>query len=193
MFFAGDIRGTLVWPTPESPGYYCILAQQTHINESGKLPIVLLTEYEALLPKQIFQQLQKDSRKYSCEKFYNDFKKENEDLRTLFYDFCRYQRVENIELLKAPLVGKLHIGVALIQEWVGDKAIKIPDSTLRKQLSNMEIEHLQEKPEKFYAVNALQFLIASIEKEPWQAPMSFSLDQGAYARHQEKADARGWT
>jgi len=195
MFFAKDIRGALVWPTAEAPGYYCILAQRTNLNEKGKLPLVFLTEFQSNLPKETFQQLKKDALKYACGQFYNDFKKENGDYRELFYDFCRYQRIANIELIKAPLSGKIHIGAALITQWILDKALEIKDSTtLLNQVKMMQVSDLQQKPEdKFFAVNALQMLIVSLEKEPWTAPLSFGLDQGAYARSREKADPGGWT
>lgn len=195
IFFAQDIRAALVWPTADAPGYYCILAQKTQLNERGKLPLVFLTEFQANLPKQIFQQLKKDAVKYACGQFYNDFRKENGDLRELFYEFCKYQRIRNIELIKAPLSGKLHIGAALIKEWLRDKALEIMESTtLFNQLKMMQVSDLRQKPEdNFFAINALQMLIVSLEKEPWVPPMSFGLDQGAYARSRERADPVGWT
>ena len=195
LFFAKDIRGALVWPTADSPAYYCILAQRDHLNARGKLPLVFLAEFQSNLPKEIFQRLKKDARKYACGQFYNDFRKENGDLRELFYEFCRYQRIENIELIKAPLSGKLHIGAALIKQWLIDKALEIMGSTtLLSQLKMMQVTDLKQSPEaKFFAINALQMLIVSLEKEPWVPPMSFGLDQGAYARSREKADPGGWT
>ena len=195
IFFAKDIRGALVWPTIESPGYYCIVAQRTQLNQRAKLPLVLLTEFEASLPKQLFHQLKKDAKKYACGQFYNQVKKENADLRELFYEFCRYQGIINIELLNPPLVGKLHIGAALIIEWITDKALDLTQaSILLNQVRMMEVPDLQHKPEEaFFAINALQMLIVSLEKEPWIAPPNFGMDQGAAARSREKADPGGWT
>lgn len=193
--FCHDIKGSLVWPTANSPAYYCIIGQRKEINRKGKLPLIFLGERQAELPKGIFKMLKKDSKRLACHEFYNDLLKENADLITLFYDFCRYQRIENISLVKAPLVGKFHIGARLINEWINDDALQIPKGTiLHNQLGKMQGSHLEEKPqEKFYAVNALQFIAASVESQPWRGVGAGVMDQQAYIRSREKADPMGWT
>lgn len=192
-----DIRGALVWPTVNSPGYFCIIAQHVHPNEQGKLPLRLLYEYEDELPNNVFKDLIDQARIYSCCTYYNDFRKENEDLRTLFYEYCKYQRVTNVEIAKAPLVGKFYIGIKLIQEWVRGMALEVPEHTvLYRQLKSMHLPHLEDAnpEERFYAVNALQFLIASAEKEPWTVPTFQGAFIGeSYERSREKADPEAWT
>ena len=194
-FFCHDIKGSLVWPTANSPAYYCIIGQSKNINRKGKLPLIFLGERARELPKDIFKLLKKDSRRLACFEFFNDLLKENRDLITLFYDFCRYQRINNISLTKAPLVGKFHLGARLLNEWINDNALQIPKGTiLYKQLKQMQVPHAEVKPEeKFFAVNALQFIIASVERQPWRGVGVGVMDQQAYIRSRERADPVGWT
>jgi hypothetical protein len=42
-FFCHDIKGSLVWPTANSPAYYCIVGQRKEINRKGKLNSGLCT------------------------------------------------------------------------------------------------------------------------------------------------------
>ncbi len=183
-FFCRDIRGALTWATSRSPNYYCIFAQKNEVNPQGKSPLLLLAEGEAGLPRDLFQRLAKDARRYACGQFYVDFDRKNQELVNLFYDYCQYQRIPNIELTKAPLIENFSLGVALIREW--SNALEIPQGTiLRNQLKDMEMSDVDDKPEeRFYAVNALRFIVASL---PWQAP-------GAFQRQKSpRSDPGGWT
>ena len=98
-------------------------------------------------------------------------------------------------MVKAPLVGKFHLGARLINEWLQDDALQIPKGTiLYKQLKEMQVGHATEKPEeKYFAVNALQFIAASVERQPWRGVGAGVMDQQAYQRSREKADPGGWT
>jgi len=189
-----DIRGAIVWPTIHSPAYYCIFAQMNDINLKAKLPLRFLTEYENPLPTQMFKQLLKDARRLECYEFYIDHKKENHDFVALLNDYCRYHRISRIALRKAPLVGKFYVGIKLLQEWVNDKGIEVhDDTTLKTQLKTIATVNLEEKPEeKFYAINAMQFLVGSVEKDPWTSS-SVVIDEGRYQRSREMADPGGWT
>lgn len=183
-FFCKDIRGALVWATSHSPNYYCVFAQKDEVNPQGKSPLLLLSEGEAELPRDLFQKLVKDARRYACGQFYVGFDRKNWEFVNLFRDFCQYQRIPNIELTKAPLIENFNLGVALIKEWA--KALEVPESSiLRNQLKDMEMSDVDDKPEeRFYAVNALRFIVASL---PWQAPGAFEV------RRSPPADSGGWT
>jgi len=187
-FFCRDIRGALVWPTAHSPGYYCIFAQKDDTNPQGKSPLFLAAEAEAELPKDLFKKMVEDRKKLTCAHFYVDLKKENQDFMDLFGDYCRYNRFLGIEFTKAPIIGKFHIGTALIREWAKDGALEISEgSILRNQLKEIGRGDLELNPEeKYFAVHALTFIVASIEKDPWQAPSVFQGQQSP------RADPRGW-
>ena len=191
-FFCRDIRGALVWPTLNSPGYYCIFAQRNDSTPQGKLPLQLLGETVEELPKHIFQNLMKDAKRLGCYEFYNDYQDGNEELIRAFYEYSRYQRNANIKFTKAPFSKSFHIGILLIKEWVKNNALNIPNNTiLRDQLKNIDTADLTEKPEeKFFAVNALRFIVATVEKADWQRGYFVVPDP---QRAKEKADAKGWT
>ncbi len=190
VFFCRDIRGALVWPTLNSPGYYCIFAQRNDATSQGKLPLHFLGEVAAELPKQVFQKLVEHSKKLACREFYHDYQEQNEELIRAFYEYCRYQRISNIQFTRAAFAKSFHIGISLIKEWAKDNALKVPEGTiLRDQLKDIGTVDLTEKPEeKFFAVNALRLLIGSFEKNPQQPPSFFGKQ-----RDREKRDPGGWT
>ena len=97
-----DIRGSMVWPTPTSPLYFCVFAQESQPNSKGKMPLVLLTEGEDALPQRFFQKMIEHSRRLWCREFYVDFEKQNRELMTLFSDICRYRRATHIHFARAP-------------------------------------------------------------------------------------------
>jgi len=189
-----DVRAGLVWPTEISPGYYCIFGQKPMINDYGKYPLMFIIERKFELPRDMYMSIMKDSKLFTCKVYYNDLKPENMDLVSMFYDFCRYQRATTISIDKAPLVGKFHIGIRIIQEWWQHKSLEFEDSEiLKNQLQTIQRPHLDENVEKeFYAIRALTFIISSIEKTPWKRQFNV-VDSEAMERARQKADPMGWT
>jgi hypothetical protein len=183
-----DIRGAMVWPTLTSPAYFCIFAQQNDLNLHGKLPLVLLSEGEDILPHKFFRDMIAKAKQYWCRHFYVDLQKENREPMTVFNNICRYGRVTYVELKRAPLVKNFGFGLGLAREWAADDALEVPEgTTLRAQLSEISSENLDSGvEERFYAINALRYIIASVEKSPWEPPV-FTF------RAHEKRDPRGWT
>jgi hypothetical protein len=188
VYHCRDIRGGMVWPTLNAPAYFCIFAQQTELNVKGRLPLVLLAEGENTLPHTFFRDLIAKGKEYCCRHFYVDFTKENRELTVLFNDICRYNRVKYIELIRAPYTKNFSFGLGLAQEWAADGALEVPDGTiLRGQMSEISAEHLDASvEERFYAINALRYIIASVERSPWEPPV-FTV------RAHQKRDPRGWT
>jgi len=195
-FFCKDIRGALVWPTVDSPGYYAIFCQKVDVNPQGKSPLLLLSEGQEELPKDLFQRLVKDAKRLACGQFYTDFKKEDEGVRTLFGEFCRYQRVFGIQLTRSPLLESPHLCILILKEWLRDKAIEIPkETTLHSQLGKISAEDLKELKGEFFAVEALRLLVGSLEGGLWQANEfdEFIDIDSARRRHRDRKDPRGWT
>ena len=93
-----------------------------------------------------------------------------------------------IILQKHGAVKNFGFGLGLAREWAADDALEVPEgTTLRAQLSEISSENLDSGvEERFYAINALRYIIASVEKSPWEPPV-FTF------RAHEKRDPRGWT
>jgi len=194
-FFAKGVKGSLRWPTIHSPGYLCVVAQKVGINAYGKSPLFLLEEHTERLSKDLFKVLIDSRKRFSCVQFYNDFKPENEGLKRLFYDHCRYERASGIGLIRAPLVENFNLRMDLVREWVKSESLEVPDGTiLCDQLEHMSPDDLSEKPEeRFFAVDALSFILASLEKDGSWQPDEFIDVEGGRRREREKADSVGWT
>jgi hypothetical protein len=166
-----DIRGGLTWPTLTAPGYFCILAQLTDLNVQGKLPLVLLGEGENQLPHKFFSDLLFKAKEYRCRTFYADLARQTRELAQLFSSIVTYGRISYVELKRAPFANDFSVGLGLAREWSQDQALKIPEgSTMRSQLGAISSGHLTEQAleQKFYALPALFYVVASVEKTPWQ-------------------------
>jgi hypothetical protein len=192
-FFAKEIRGSLVWPTISALGYVCVLVQKTGIDIHGKCPLFFIEEAVEESSKALFDKLVDYRKRFSCGIFFNDLKKENDDLKRLFYDHCRYQKVPNIQLTRAPLIENINLRMDLVRDWA--KSLEVPKGTvLCDQLERMSPGDLPERPEeRFNAVNALSFALASLEKDgSWNSDDLIDID-AVKRRHKEKANPRGWT
>jgi hypothetical protein len=189
FFNCRDIRGAMVWPTLTSPAYFSIFAQLSEPNAQGKLPLVLLSEGEDALPHKFFRGLIAHSKQFWCRHFYVDFQSESRELANLFNDICRYSRITHIRFVQAPFASNFIFGLGLAREWGEDAALEIPQGTiLRAQLSGISSEDLaQGVEERFYAINALRYIAASVEKSSWE-PEVFTSKQVRNAR-----DWSAWT
>ena len=61
IFFCRDVRGVLVWPVGEFPGYAAVFALRDQMNDHGKFPLVLLGEVVESNPGELFKELFKKS------------------------------------------------------------------------------------------------------------------------------------
>lgn len=189
-FFVKEIRGSLLWPTVNTPGYLCVMGQKTGINVYGKCPLFLIEEAVEQLSKDLFEKLIEFRKRFSCRQFYNDFKPENQSIKRLFYHHCRYERVPSIELTRAPLVENFNLRMDLVREWVKNEGLEVPEGTiLCDQLERMSPGDLSEKPEeRFFAVNTLSYILASLERDgSWRAPEFVERKRSA------RGDPGGWT
>jgi len=188
MFFAKDVRGCLVWPSVNHPGYYAIFALKQLINDNGKFPLVLLYEESNTKVSQLFRNCFLNARRYECREFYADKRRENEEIINLFQEVARFHANMQIDLLPARMVKNMEFGLNLIQEWHEAVALDLPaDSVLALQLKSMTAESIGD--DKYYAVDGLRYVVASLESAPWQAPQYFVMP----GKPSPRADARGWT
>jgi hypothetical protein len=192
-FFAGDIRGALVWPTPKSlVSYYCIFAQKEEMNLEGKASLVLLGEYAAELPGKLFKHLLEDAQRFAVRDFYaNILNHENWELTSLFNDHRRYHQASHVRLVQAPLANNFPFAIGLLQEFAHAGALEVHEGILHDQLKRISTKDLSENPEEtFFAIRAASFAIAGFERSP-RRPDFFG--RGNARTNLDRKDPRGWT
>jgi hypothetical protein len=143
----------------------------TDLNPQGKLPLVLLSEGEDALPHKFFSELIRQAKQFWCRNFYADLQRQSRELAQLFSEIIRYSRVSYVELKRAPFANNFAVGLGLARQWSADEALDIPEgSIMRGQLSGISSEDLTQQniEERFYALRALFYVVASVEKTPWQ-------------------------
>lgn len=189
MFYCRDIRGALVFPGIKSPGYAGAYALRDYMNEGGKFPLKLIHEVSDKNPGQLFKKLFSLSQKFSCRLFYVDMRRENLDLLSLFNDYARHHAGTNITLEPAPFIKKVDFGLSIVQEYIsaGD-SIQVDEGTiLYDQLSTLTEEDLgPEFEDNYCAVNALRYIVGSLEAEPWRA-------QNFFPKGRKATNSGGWT
>lgn len=165
-------RGGISWPTPTSPGYYAIFALSDEPTLTEKRSLVLLTEGEAPLRKKFFEKIALWTRRLGCRRLFANTTGDNEGWYDSFLKFVRQEKIDKIRVLDSSEFEDLERGVMIIKEWHADNALVIAkDSVLAKQLGDMTLEDLKEKPdEQFYAVMTLIRVLTSFEIYPWNRP-----------------------
>lgn len=161
------IRGGLMWPASEYPGYLCILGQRPKFNEAPKArrkPLVLLAEHQVDLPKEMIAAITKEIRRLLCRSFFVDYDEETlifqEELE-LYLKRFRYGKID----IDAPYLRDWTPGVLSMRQWQADKALEAPeDSILNKQVKRLTREDQDESRRgPFYAVDALRCVLGSFE------------------------------
>jgi hypothetical protein len=158
------IKGGIAWPPP---GYYCIIGRYSFPDKNLKKKLILLTESEATLPEDLFQELYNDAKKLRCFEFYGEVDEANYEYYNQFSRFMERAMVDRIRLIPPP-IKDWQAGILGILKYVRDNALDMPrDSILYGQLGSMTSEDQQDsRKSAFYAVNALKNLIGSFEIQP---------------------------
>ncbi len=176
-----SIRAGLNWPVIEGtlscPGYYCILGEQykDEVRFEGKEDLrgnlIFFKEYESpnLFLDRFFQQLTDDCTLYHCDKLYAEeinLNEKHEHYAEAFRDYASRNETRHGYLVDAPYQNDFLVRVNLIQRWIGDGLLKLPQNTIvYQQLKSMSEESLGDSPRiKFYAVNALGFALGGFHK-----------------------------
>lgn len=184
-----DVRGALVYPGIKSPGYAGIFALRNYMNEKGKFPLKLLREVSDGNPGKLFKKLFNAAQQLVCRTFYADMRKEKLDLWNLFNDYARHHAHINITLEPAPFIRNVDFGLGLVSEYVSNGGVEVGEGTLlHDQLSTLTEEDLgPEFEDSYFAVNALRYVVGSLESEPWRAPNLFPRGRSRYK------NSKGWT
>jgi len=160
------VRCGLSWPTPVSPGYYCLVGQISTSNSMGKYTLRLLKEDQDQILGLLFQKMGDDLGIFSGPEIYSDL---SERFRSYMIAFAHYLKSERgsqaIRLKFAPFYQSFIHGVSLIKEWMKDEGLVIPkDTTVYTQLREIKTEDLKGNPEDvFYAINGLRYVVGAFE------------------------------
>jgi len=163
-----EIRGTIVYPNLPLPGYYLIFGKKKDMDEKGKHPLVFLTEEEQKFQDILFARLKEDVKKLFCHTVYADRTKGEKlggKVKGFYIDL--HKTLKDINVRLCPLMDKNpDYGVSLIYKWRENKTLDIPKETiLSRELGIITEEDLNENLNKFYAFNALRFLIVGFERD----------------------------
>jgi len=167
-FMIDAIRCGIVWPTSEAPGYFCTIGRRPDYNDQHKKPLVLLTEGEYELPKDLIQAISGQVTVMKCKAFYTDVNERTvvfiDDLETYLSRFH-----PGSTTIDAPYLRDWIMGVLSVQQWMHDKSLEfIENSLMLKQIKGMV--HPDDKDEanrgRLYAVDALRTVLGSFELQP---------------------------
>ena len=160
------VRCGLSWPTPHSPGYYCMVGQLIKSNAIGKYPLRLLKEGQEQTPGVLFQRMADDLGLFNGYEIYTDLSEKYRSYVLAFSDFERNERGSQKLYLKfSPFFQSFLHGISLIKEWVKDEALTIPkESIVYNQLREIKADDLKGNPEDvFYAINGLRYVIGAFQ------------------------------
>ena len=163
------VRCGLSWPTPYSPGFYCLVGQLAKSTVTGKYPLRLLREGQGQTLGALFQKMADHLGLFYGHEIYTDLSDKFRSYVIAFAEFERNERgSQDLRLMFAPFYQSFLHGVSLIKEWVHDEALTIPKETaLHDQLREIKADDLRSNPEEvFYAINGLRYVIGAFEASP---------------------------
>ena len=160
------MRCGLSWPTPVSPGYFCLVGQMSSSNSTGRFPLRLLKEGQDQTLGPLFQKMGDALGIFSGREVYSDLSERFRSYVTAIALYLRNERgAQGIRLKPAPFYQSFTHGVSLIKEWIKDEGLAIPkDTTVYTQLREIKTEDLKGNPEDvFFAINGLRYVIGAFE------------------------------
>ncbi len=175
------VRVGLSWPTPVSPGYYCLVGQYLKSDSFGKYPLRLLKEGQDQILGPLFQRMVDDLGIFSGREIYSDLSERFRSYVTAFALYLKSERgTQSIRLKLAPFYQSFTHGVSLIKEWVKDQGLTIPKETIvYTQLREIKSDDLKGNPEDiFYAINGLRYVIGAFETSLASSPIRRSVSTG---------------
>ena len=170
------IRGGLVWPTNQSPAYFCLLGQEFRPANSWerRIPVgqrVIIAEYasEDLSLCKFYQRMIDIADQFLCSHFYVAIPEKRDDCGFLNdFSVLVSESKSKIYLTNAFDVGDFLLGIARIRRSVDNGELTIPDDSLiQPQVQGITREDLQNSPEEvFFAINALRHVLGSYYRQP---------------------------
>jgi hypothetical protein len=174
-------RAGISWPSPNSPGYYCILGLKDESTLTEKRPLVLLAEGEDELMEKFFERLSVTANRLFCNRIFANLE-HNKGFEDSLFKFVRQRKLEGIRPWDSSEFEDFDHGVSLIRQYKRNNALIISEkSILLTQIQSMTPDDLSEKFEsRFYAVAALCRVLGSFEAYPWYSPRSGTISFGNF-------------
>lgn len=175
QFFRGARVG-LTWPTPDNPGgYFCILAQRDQKlirvtpfgkAETGQYILSMVGEFKALTISGLFDKLFDEMGIFGCRDICTDLSSKYDSFSQSLYEYHHNKRPkQEIRLRVAPKADSFFYGVEMIGRWLREiKGLDIPrESMIHSQLREIKKDDLTGESTKFFAINALRYVLAEFE------------------------------
>jgi hypothetical protein len=172
-YFSRAVRCGISWPMPEKkvPGYFCIFGEEWdpqceyegYRNTRGKLRFLAEYVHENLSLLEFCKKLGEDTTRLYCDSLYSTGHEDYAEELALFAKYLSDQHQRGY-LQEAPYWKKPGLAIGIMQDWQKRALLDIPhDTVLYGQLKNIQAIDLEDLPEKFFAVNALCFVVAAFE------------------------------
>jgi hypothetical protein len=148
----------------------------------GKLLLLSEGRSEKPYPQDLYRLLTDGCASFLGTSVYTDLGNEHEGNAALFREWM-YENSSRVTLYDAPYRGNFAFGISIIGKWFDEGLLELPeDSLVRKQLKQLTAGDFEEGDVevRYFAVNALRFVVAAFDKAPardftgWQPDRSAS-------------------
>ena len=146
-----ESRAAAVPPTGTEPGYYLILGQKLEQLSNGKRPLLFLAERTCDNQGKLLRALGDDARRLNVRTIYAV---EGTGFYTALWEL--FKGAQGIQIAPAPFSEDADYGLAMIKEWLLDKALDIPDARYQETEIRRHLEKATDKNASF-VVDALRF------------------------------------
>lgn len=165
-----DIRGAVVPPRDNNPGYYLYMGMLKNINEHMKYPLMYLSDGTDRLPSALMDAVFDDASRLKASSVYAEMPKDRRAVQGFYRDIWKKRSNEGLPVRIRPAISAtdLDYGRALIEEWTTDRALIRPYATetiYTEQLRSMDLES-DIKDSRWYVFHALRYLLAGYIKDP---------------------------
>lgn len=164
-------RAAIVPPTWDKDGYYLIMGQKSETMPTGKQPLLFLGEGSHVTLGALLKNFSDDIGRFNVSKIYADRSGEG-FFRELWDRFMGHSRVS---VVPAPFVEDEEYGIALIRDWLSDKAIDIPTFQIEETVIRRQLESMTSKTLGVVA-HALRFLVGGFERDSAYYEASIKLE-----------------
>jgi hypothetical protein len=162
------VRCGLSWPMALNPGgYFCLVAQGAKKNITGEYPLMVIREFKALTMTSLFEKMFDEMGVFGCfEIFVDPSPRFATYIKALDSYKSSKRELQPAEIKPAPYFESFLHGNDMIGKWIKViKGLTIPkDFIIRSQLREIRESDLKGEPqEKFFAMNALRYVLAAFE------------------------------
>ena len=155
-----DVRAAIVPPAGDKDGYYLIMGQKSGTMPTGKQPLLFLGEGSHATLGELLMNFSDDISRLKVSKIYAD--RSCEGFFHALWD--RFQGHSWVFVVPAPFVEDEEYGIALIRDWLTDKAIDIPTFQIKETVVRRQLESMTSKTLGVVA-HPLRFLVGGFERD----------------------------